>query len=302
MERRQIVKIIEEICKELNLNLKLYSDEWLIVIDNGEKRMFIHSYRFPNNDSAVSDLCNDKSGLSEFLLSFGVPCISHSFYWLSGGTDFSKEEKELAEMFLTFIEKYKGAVVKPNNGTGGSEVYKICDKNAVFEFVKRYKGRSGMIAISPFVDIETEYRTVVCGDEIMFTFEKIRPSVTADGKKSYFDYIRENGLKISGDIVDYVPKEGEKIPLVWKHNLQGGAKALLVENPPVEVVELVESARKTTGVKFASIDVVKVDGKYYVLEINSGVMMEKFSKENEYYYNLAKNTYKKAIKDYFMIK
>ena len=54
------------------------------------------------------------------------------------------------------------------------------------------------------------------------------------------------------------------------------------------------------NLKFASIDVVKdKKGGYKVLEINSGVMMETFSKLNERNYNLAKHIYRTAIYDYF---
>lgn len=300
MKRRQIVRIIEEICKENGYKLSLYSDEWVIVIDNGEKRMIIPSYRFPNNDAGVSDLCSDKSGLSEFLRAYDVPCIPHQFFWMGGMDDDSRDE--IVKALRELVEKHKGAVIKPNNGTGGSNVFKITDVNSIETTLQHFKGEPRMIAISPLVTIEAEYRAIVCGEEIALTFEKIRPSVVADGKKRFFDYIKESGLTPSQDLVDYLPQKGEKVELIWKHNLQGGAKPILVENPSEELVHLVERARQVTGVKFASIDIVKTKGQFFVLEINSGVMMEKFSSENDLYYNLAKKVYKKAIEDYFVIK
>ena len=54
------------------------------------------------------------------------------------------------------------------------------------------------------------------------------------------------------------------------------------------------------NLKFASIDIVKdKNGGYKVLEINSGVMMETFSKLNEHNYEIAKHIYRSAIYDYF---
>lgn len=302
MKRRQIVKIIEEICKENGYKLSLYSDEWIIVVENAGKKMIIPSYRFPNNDAGVSDLCSDKSGLSDFLTANEIPCIPHTFYWFGGKNDSLNDENGLAKILAEHIEKYKGVVIKPNNGTGGSNVFKITNENMIPSILQMFKGEPRMIAISPFVEIESEYRAIVQGDEIAFTFEKMRPTVIADGKKSFFDYIKESGLVPTADLLDYIPKKGEEVQLVWKHNLQGGAKPVLVENPPDELINLVERARKATGIKFASVDVVKTNGRFYILEINSGVMMEKFSSENELYYDLAKKTYKKAIEDYFVIK
>jgi glutathione synthase/RimK-type ligase-like ATP-grasp enzyme len=66
----------------------------------------------------------------------------------------------------------------------------------------------------------------------------------------------------------------------WRHNLDAGAKPVLMEdgdlraacaNPAVD-------AANAIGITFASIDLVRVDGVWRVLEINSGVMMEALAK------------------------
>jgi glutathione synthase/RimK-type ligase-like ATP-grasp enzyme len=59
-------------------------------------------------------------------------------------------------------------------------------------------------------------------------------------------------------------------------------------------------ASKSIKIKFASIDIVQDDNdNFMVLEINAGVMMEKFSKQNDKFYGIAENIYTKAIKYMF---
>jgi len=53
------------------------------------------------------------------------------------------------------------------------------------------------------------------------------------------------------------------------------------------------------GIDFASVDVVKVGEEYFVLEINAGVMTERFSLESEENYATAKEIYREALLRYF---
>ena len=67
--------------------------------------------------------------------------------------------------------------------------------------------------------------------------------------------------------------------LNWRHNLDSGAQPILLEHGEVRdaCVEIATRAAKAIGIRFASVDVVKADGGWQVLEINSGVMMEALS-------------------------
>lgn len=286
------IKILKEICAEEGFIFNSYSDNWLIRIDNGEKHMLIHGYKFPNNSASVSELCCDKSSLSEYLTHAGIPCIPHTYL------DSSYNFKDCLEMGKTLLDWYGSLVVKPNDGTGGRNVWKVDDLVSLEHRIKNALSESGNVCLSPFVDIQAEYRTIIFRDSSFFTFEKIRPSVIADGETSYFEYLRQVGIKNRQDIADYIPKKGETVLLNWRHNLQGGAKPRLTVADK-ELQEINQKLYSALGVVFASVDVVKVDGKYYVLEVNSGVMTEHFASENAEYYSLAKNAYRTAIIDYF---
>lgn len=288
---RTYIKILKEICEENGFVFNSYSDGWLIRIDNGDKRMFIHGYKFPNNSASISELCTDKSSLSEYLSSVGIPCIPHWF--------FDNVSKDNLFAATELLKKYGSLVVKPNDGTGGRNVWRVSTVDELFTKMNEALSKNGNLCVSPFVSVDAEFRTVIYKDRPLFTFEKIRPSVVADGKTSYREYLKNAGVKNIEIEFDFIPKEGETLLLTWKHNLQGGAKPLLIVNPASEILDICKRIHSVSGVSFASVDIVETNGRYYVLEVNSGVMIEHFASFSGENYELAKNAYSIAIKDYF---
>ena len=80
--------------------------------------------------------------------------------------------------------------------------------------------------------------------------------------------------------LDAIVLDGSRRMLSWRHNLESGAEPVVLEQGEARqaCVELAAAAARTIGIRFASIDVVRVDGRWQVLEVNSGVMMEALSK------------------------
>ena len=100
------------------------------------------------------------------------------------------------------------------------------------------------------------------------------------------------------DSLNIILEKDESIELNWKHNLGSGAIPEIIENNiDLNLTELAQKVMKTLDMKFASVDIIKtVDGRYKVMEINSGVMLTNFALNDEKGYKLAKNIYKKVIK------
>jgi glutathione synthase/RimK-type ligase-like ATP-grasp enzyme len=82
--------------------------------------------------------------------------------------------------------------------------------------------------------------------------------------------------------LDFIVPSGQRRVLNWRHNLDSGAQPTLLNEGKVRdaCVAIAIRAAKAIGIRFASIDVVEVDGAWQVLEINSGVMMEALSKHH----------------------
>ena len=72
--------------------------------------------------------------------------------------------------------------------------------------------------------------------------------------------------------------EGLRLRLDWKHNLSYGSRPELIKDPVLvrHLGKLAEKCAAVLNIVFASIDVVEVEGRQLVLEVNAGVMMENF--------------------------
>ncbi len=295
-ENRQLVKIIREICDEQKIKLKEYSESWIMELSKNKQTTFIFGYKFENNSATTLSICNDKVATYLLLTEHGIQSIEHNFFMRYSYTT----KKDLYQQILPLLQKYKCLVIKNNTGSGGKLVYKVETKAKLKYSIKRLLTKTKSLAVSPFCDIKKEYRCIVCDGQVELIYEKVRPSVVGDGKSKVKELINklDYSPKISKIVKqNYVPAQGEQVILNWKHNLFFGAGAN-TQIPTKLKNTLKKIALKTTKVlkaKFVSVDIVLVDNMYQVLEVNSGIMMEKFSTFGPDNYNKAKQIYTKAI-------
>ncbi len=96
-----------------------------------------------------------------------------------------------------------------------------------------------------------------------------------------------------------ITDNNEKVYLSWKHNLCGGATPEILEQCDLynKLENLALKAAKAINISFATVDIIKTeDDKLYVIEINSGVCMAKFSERVPNGYEISKEIYRKALK------
>ena len=305
-EKRQLVKIVEEICDINHLDLVKYSDDWILQIKNkGKPDCFIFGYKFPNNNASISKLCDDKSALSSVLESKKIPCVPHIYF---EGTKSSMVDNDgiFSKLFQMF-DRYGSLVCKTNSGSGGNNVF-LCQtkkelESATFDILRS----SRSMAVSPKINIKNEYRIIIENNRALLIYSKERPHVIGDGQSTIGELINMiDPINANDRIVNLdqkiIPKQGEKITVAWKHNLGQGSLPILI-NDEKEIHTLAKFALRTAksiGLQFASVDIIKdSNDNYMILEINSGVMMETFSKLTPEYYEIAKHIYEKAIFDFW---
>ena len=115
------LKIIQEICQELNINYSLLSEDFVIELEYNNLKKYIYSYKFPLNDQGISLVLDDKFAFYSILKKENIKTVSlKSIY-----KNYSKEDLE------KYLDKKKEVVVKPNNGTCGKDVYKIDNINTL---------------------------------------------------------------------------------------------------------------------------------------------------------------------------
>jgi glutathione synthase/RimK-type ligase-like ATP-grasp enzyme len=95
--------------------------------------------------------------------------------------------------------------------------------------------------------------------------------------------------------------EGTRMRLDWRHNLEQGAHPVMVEDQALrqKLHHLALTCARELNIYFASIDIIEARGQQLVLEVNAGVMMEKFIRLAPNGYATAKAIYAKAVEYMF---
>jgi glutathione synthase/RimK-type ligase-like ATP-grasp enzyme len=238
-------------------------------------------------------IANDKAATAEVLEMAGVACVPHILFSSPEMNEYVAQPGSWEAMLRLLDACPQGIVVKPNEGTTGESVFMVKTKPALELAVSRIFAAHLSLAISPLVDIQDEVRVVVLDGDPIVVYGKNRPSIVGDGQRSLLELAlaatpaaqRSTVLPgMIGDLdkaeLDSILPAGQRRVLNWRHNLDSGAHPTLLHEGNVRdaCVKIAIRAAKAIGIRFASVDVVQVDGAWQVLEINSGVMMEALSK------------------------
>lgn len=253
-------ELIKEICEEQGIACAGMSDDWFFRLEKDGQVRFIFGYRFGLNDDAVHGLCKDKSATSDVLGQAGVGCVPHTLFGSPTSQNYAGIGGGWSEM-LRLLDKHGGLVLGPYAGSGGDSVYRAFSELELEAAAQNVLRGDVALVVSPYLEIENEYRAILLDGKVRLVFDKIR-----------------------GDD--------------WRHNLAHGAVAKVVDDEDVraEVCELAVSAAKVIGARFVSVDIVRVDGRLLVLEINSGVSMKHFMDESAEKRKIAKDIYSDAVR------
>lgn len=295
-ENRQIVQLIRQICQEQNIKLQEFSESWILKLTKDTKTTYVFGYRFESNSATTMAICNDKVATYMVLNDAGLPCIDHYFFM----RNHQYKQKHILQQILPYLNQYKTIVVKNNNGTGGRLIYKVTNKRQLNQALSKILAHSKFIAVSPFYQLDKEYRAIVCNGKVELIYEKVIPCVIGNGVSTVKQLIHELPYKVKRQKninLKYIPADGQAVKLNWKHNLSWGATANTDLDPSLkkQLTTLATSATKVLKANFVSVDMVLNNGEYKILEVNSGIMMEKFSSFTEENYQKAKQIYTKAI-------
>lgn len=303
--QRVLVQIVKEICAENAIQYESYSYDWILRLTKNHKTIHIFGYQFENNSATAQLLCTDKSASSELLRSRALPAVEHYFFMSPDDFQYTGVDGNWQRM-LALLQQHGRLVCKPNEGTGGKDVYQVTTPAQLETAVTSIFAHYPSVALSPYYEINYEYRVILLGDEVKLIYAKSIPALVGDGTSTirhlFGRYLESHpGLMVECGIDEQamptIPAAGTRIPINWKHNLGQGASAEIVEDKALvpQLGELARKAAEVVNVRFASVDIIRSDGQYLVLEINSGIMMENFARQNEHNYCLTKDIYRQAI-------
>jgi glutathione synthase/RimK-type ligase-like ATP-grasp enzyme len=245
------------------------------------------------NNAVAHRIANDKAATSEVLSLSGIACVPHSLILNPRLHDYVPPTGSWAAMLDLLAETPAGIVVKPNEGTSGRSVFLVNSKPKLELAVQRIFASHAGLAVSPYLKIDDEVRVVLLDEVPLVVYSKNRPSVIGDGKRSLLELaisatpaerraavLRGMTDDLTRHELDAIVPAGERRMPNWRHNLDAGSEPILLGQGDIRdtCIALAAKAASTIGIRFASVDVVSVGGRWLVLEINSGVMMESLSR------------------------
>jgi glutathione synthase/RimK-type ligase-like ATP-grasp enzyme len=303
--QRIMIKIIKEICAESGIFYESYSYDWILRLTKNGKTVHVYGFQFENNSATAQLICTDKCAVSELLLSKDIPVVEHHFFITPNDMQYIGAKGNWQRM-LDLLNQYGKLVCKPNDGTGGKDVYLVTSAADLEVASNKIFSLDRSIALSPYYEIEQEYRVILLNQEVKLVYSKRIQTLVGDGNSNirqlFLQHVQSHPEQVvestlSEEVMSKIPADGERIILNWKHNLGQGAAPDIIEDRDL-ITELSNLALKATlavNVQFASVDIIRTGGKYLVLEINSGIMMETFAQTNDHNYQLAKTIYRQAM-------
>jgi glutathione synthase/RimK-type ligase-like ATP-grasp enzyme len=286
---RIFVNAIRTYCASHDIRVDIKSQGWLVVMRRGEQRRFAFGYDLGLNSAVAHRIANDKAATAEVLTICGVPNVPHTLFLSPELYEYIKPGRAWHDMLGLLRAHADGIVVKPNEGTGGDLVFRVRSEPELERAVHRIFSSEKSLAISPYLEIEDEIRVILVDDQPVAVYRKERPAIVGDGRRSFLELavasIPARQLSIVLPVIiddldkaalDRVLPAGERHVLNWRHNLGAGAKPVVLDHGATRdaCVQLAQQAARSIGLRFGSVDVVRVDRGWRILEINSGVMME----------------------------
>ncbi|MCI8470898.1 MAG: hypothetical protein HFJ35_05450 [Clostridia bacterium] len=289
MEEKFLHTIIRELCSEMNIKMEKLSYDWILQLSKEGKVRHIKGYHFDNNSQATGEIVDDKYATYEVLKSQNIPVIDHTMIFNPAIRGKFIPKEGIWNTVVTEFSKHGKLVVKPNSEYQGMGI-ELCHtlREAEIAIQKLFNQNNTSVSICPYYDIQKEYRTFYLNGEVLLIYGKTKPFVMGDGKSTIKKLVEalhlpnKEGVQDNLKLLDmtYVPKEGEKVEISWKHNLSGGAKPSILEKGELyqRIEELAIKTGKAMNMNFATIDIIQTkDNNLYVMEMNSGVCADIFA-------------------------
>lgn len=310
VQERYLVKLLREIAAEAGIQMMTFSHDWLIRLEKGPLVRHIHGYNFELNSATAQLLATDKSAVSDLMGFKQIPHVEHRLFTHPRLAGYISGEGSWAEM-MAFAQQHQFKLVcKPSTGTGGEDVFRVRSQLDLEKLVHQLFQTHRSICLSPFYNIDEEYRLIFLAGQVELVYAKARPAITGDGISTVVDLIAqqlkadllpvavaERALRLNQQRLKEVLPLGARFILDWKHNLVKGSHPVIVEDPHLleSLTALGQLCAAELNLSFASIDIIETEGQLAILEVNSGVMMEHFARLAPDGYARAKAIYAKAV-------
>lgn len=254
-ERPHFVRQVSAAAAALGISVEWHCDQWVAALRKAGTTAHIIGCSFPLNSSSSAQVASDKVAAYTVLSRSGVPAIPHYLFRFLG-----RDPGTWAGLVAAMVTL--PVVIKPHMESGGIDVCRAAGPDELDRILAELARRYRAIAVSPYAEIECEYRAVVLDGDVKLLYRKVRPG-----------------------------------PAEWRHNLRLGAVPETICDPGEvpDVLRLARVSMAALGLRFASVDVVHTAGGAMVLEVNSAVTLEHYSDHLPAHASAAAAVYRDAL-------
>lgn len=238
---RLLPKIVAAYCRRVGLGFRAFSDDWVLRLDKDGRICWIVGSKFDLNGSAAGEVAQDKVATAAALNAAGIAAVPHYLV-----RSLPLETIHAPELYRALGDR--AVVAKPLQGTAGRDVTKFVNVEAALSMI-RTSGEPAW-ALSPYYDLQAEYRMIMLDGKVQLAYEKTRPTLRGE-------------LKL--------------------FNLGYGAVAVDLRSDALfdELQKVALAVMQTTALRLAAVDIVRLaDGRLKVLEVNDGMSMEHYAQQS----------------------
>ncbi|WP_046746256.1 ATP-grasp domain-containing protein [Kordia zhangzhouensis] len=304
--KRNLVRIVYDIANEHEITIQSFSYDWILKLSKNDVHKHIFGYNFELNSATSKMIAGDKSATTDLLEAAQIPTVQHRLFLNPELEKYVGIAGNWQHILQFFQDNAQKIVCKPIDGTGGNDVFVVKSviqlEKALHLLFSKYRS----ICLSPFYSIKKEYRAVMLDGEVELLYQKNIPFVKGTGTSTILELLQHTFSEETLQNIIYafanrsdrnlsdIPQKDEIVEVNWKSNLGEGAQAEIIENNIISA--LATKAAKAINIRFCSVDIIEtVTGEFFVLEINSGVMIEHFLNNQPQEYNRVRAIYEKAV-------
>ncbi len=289
---RAAVRLLEAAGAELGVAVQTFCSGWLIHLRHPDGRTrLVWGYNFDLNPSAGAHAAKDKAAAFELLRFAGVPAVEHRLFLRADLAGHVSEAGSWRGLLAALEAFGNDAVIKPVDGSGGAGVSRVRTPRELEQAAQGLWERGHAICLCPHVQIVREVRHILLDGEPRIVYAKEIDALIGDGRSTLGELLAARALGRPADwsrlaasaarqhgerAWNEVPHAGERLSLGWKHNLRG-ANVMMLDPPDPTLLDLAQRAAQTLGLRLCAVDVVETGrGEALVLEVNAGLMLERF--------------------------
>lgn len=307
MRKQILMPILLSAARKIGLNIFVEPTRGIygvIIFDSG-KKYYIKDINFNLNLSASTSLAKNKAATSFFLENFGYNVPKFTMIY-SDKKCYKFKSKDTVQEGLIYSNLVGFPVIlKPNNMSQGSFVFKANDEHEYFYFASEIFNYCDTAQVQKFYS-GNDYRIVVLGGEILSAYQRIPFHVIGDNNASIAELVNRKQQQfinsgrdtklVNTDIrlahklrqqnlsLVSIPLLGEKVVLQDISNLSVGGETIeLTNNIHNSFKKLALMIARDTNLTLCGIDIITNDitevndGNYVVIEVNSSPGLDNYA-------------------------